>query len=97
MLHELVDRKIRDERKNAEWAVAAASDEIAKLSNGIVPGSVSFKLYDTYGFPLDLTRVIAEENSLAVDEPGFEKCMDRQRAESRSRSRLSTPRPGRPV
>jgi alanyl-tRNA synthetase len=46
-------------------------------------GDVAFKLYDTYGFPLDLTRVICAEKGITINEVGFEKCMDRQRAESR--------------
>jgi alanyl-tRNA synthetase len=40
-------------------------------------------MYDTYGFPLDLTRMICAEKGISIDEAGFEKCMDRQRAESR--------------
>lgn len=59
-------------------------EETSRLgSSKILPGEVAFKLYDTYGFPLDLTRVICSEKQLVVDEPGFEKAMDRQRTESR--------------
>ncbi len=47
-----------------------------------VDGQLAFKLYDTYGFPLDLTRVIAEQHSLSVDEDGFAKAMDEQRRRS---------------
>ena len=47
-----------------------------------VPGELAFKLYDTYGFPLDLTRVIAEEHGCDVDEAGFERAMDEQRKRS---------------
>jgi len=45
-------------------------------------GTDAFKLHDTFGFPLDLTRVLAEENGLSVDEDGFKVCMERQRAAS---------------
>jgi len=45
-----------------------------------IAGEVAFKLYDTYGFPLDLTQVIAAESGCAVDEAGFEKLMEEQRA-----------------
>src|SRR5438132_10867790 len=45
-----------------------------------IPGEVAFKLYDTYGFPLDLTQVIAAESGCTVDEAGFEKLMEEQRA-----------------
>lgn len=49
----------------------------------IFPGESAFKLHDTFGFPLDLTRVIAEENGGKVDEKGFETAMAKQRSESR--------------
>jgi len=49
-----------------------------------VPGREAFKLYDTYGFPLDLTQVIAEERGYTVDEPGFERALEEQRARSRA-------------
>ena len=65
-------------------------DEATPLVRGVSPkdrlilsGEVAFKLYDTFGFPLDLTRVICGEKGYQVDEVGFEKAMDRQRSESR--------------
>jgi alanyl-tRNA synthetase len=51
-------------------------------ANKQVAGDLAFKLYDTYGFPLDLTRVIAEQRGAEVDEPGFERAMAEQRARS---------------
>jgi len=48
-----------------------------------LPGSVAFKLYDTYGFPLDLTQDALRARALHVDVEGFESAMDRQRAEAR--------------
>src|SRR6185295_6084279 len=47
-----------------------------------IAGELAFKLYDTYGFPLDLTRVIAEQQNLALDEAGFETAMNEQRKRS---------------
>ena len=44
---------------------------------------MAFKLYDTYGFPIDLTRIISEERKFSVDESGFEKAMARQKEQSR--------------
>jgi alanyl-tRNA synthetase len=45
----------------------------------VVPGDVVFKLYDTYGFPMDLTADIARERNLTIDEAGFEREMEAQR------------------
>ncbi|MDF2524275.1 MAG: alanyl-tRNA synthetase, partial [Clostridiales bacterium] len=49
----------------------------------IIPGTFVFKLHDTYGFPLDLTREIAEENGLGIDEAGFKIEMDEQKKKAR--------------
>jgi alanyl-tRNA synthetase len=58
-------------------------DEMGKRPDRVIPGPVAFRLYDTYGFPFDLTRVIAAGNQFTVDEAGFEASMkeQRQRAE----------------
>lgn len=71
--------------KTLERGLALLDEEMSKLSASAhtLPGEVAFKLYDTFGFPLDLTRVICSEKNLAIDEKGFEKAMERQRAESR--------------
>ncbi|UCH09649.1 MAG: alanine--tRNA ligase [Fidelibacterota bacterium] len=54
------------------------------LSSGdVIPGEEAFRLYDTYGFPLDLTELMAREKGLAVDTKGFEKAMGRQRERAR--------------
>ncbi len=49
----------------------------------VIPGEEAFKLYDTYGFPLDLTRIMAEEHNMGVDEEGFDREMEKQREKSR--------------
>jgi alanyl-tRNA synthetase len=54
-----------------------------------IPGEVVFKLYDTYGFPVDLTADIARERGLTVDEAGFEKSMEAQRDRARAASKFS--------
>jgi len=70
--------------KTLERGLSLLDEETAKLGKSKeLPGEVAFKMYDTYGFPLDLTRVICSEKGLSIDETGFEKSMDRQRAESR--------------
>ena len=60
--------------------------ELPKINNGVLPGDVAFKLFDTYGFPIDLTQMILRDKNIAVDVAGFEKCM----AEQKERSRADT-------
>jgi len=52
----------------------------------LISGQDAFKLYDTYGFPLDLTKLMAKEKNILVDEQGFLDCMDQQKERSRSKS-----------
>jgi alanyl-tRNA synthetase len=54
-----------------------------KTKQKVVPGDVVFKLYDTFGFPKDLTADIAAEHGYSIDDAGFEACMDKQRAQAR--------------
>jgi alanyl-tRNA synthetase len=58
-------------------------ENIKSANNKVIPGEIVFKLHDTYGFPLDLTREIAEENNLSIDEEGFEKEMEIQKTKAR--------------
>ncbi|MDT8418863.1 MAG: alanine--tRNA ligase [Desulfuromonadales bacterium] len=61
-------------------------DEIARLNKSdsqVIPGPTVFKLYDTYGFPVDLTADIVEKEGYSLDEEGFEACMEEQRAKAR--------------
>ena len=59
-------------------------------STRVIEGAIAFELYDTFGFPLDLTMLIASENNLKVDEPGFQKEMQQQKNRSRSAAVLDT-------
>lgn len=61
-------------------------NEISKVQNGILPGTIAFKLFDTYGFPLDLTQMILRDKNISVDVAGFESAM----AEQKERSRANT-------
>jgi len=54
-----------------------------------IPGDVVFELYDTYGFPADLSRIIAEEKKLSIDEKGFESEMEKQKQRSKSATSFS--------
>lgn len=60
--------------------------DLSELKGSVIPGNVVFKLYDTYGFPVDLTNDIARERSLTLDEEGFEREMEAQRERARSAS-----------
>lgn len=65
-------------------------DQIAQeLHSNIIPGDIVFKLYDTYGFPADLTADIARERQLLIDYEGFETAMTEQRARSRQASQFT--------
>jgi len=57
--------------------------ELAKVANHQLSGEVAFKLYDTFGFPLDLTADVCRERDITIDEAGFNRCMDAQRQRSR--------------
>ena len=78
-----VERLLKQEEerfaKTIEHGLAILNEAIKQLSGKIIPGTTAFKLYDTYGFPVDLTADIAREQGLSVDMEGFEKAMDEQR------------------
>ena len=72
-------------RRTLDKGLAILEEEMARLAKTkerVVPGKVAFQLYDTFGFPMDLTRVIAAERGLSVDEAGFDRHMAEQRARS---------------
>lgn len=72
--------------KTLEHGLKILEQDLLELKGTVVPGDVVFKLYDTYGFPMDLTADIARERSLTVDEAGFEREMEAQRVRARSAS-----------
>ncbi|MCX2544866.1 alanine--tRNA ligase [Pseudomonas sp. COW5] len=72
--------------KTLEQGLKILEQDLAELKGDVVPGDVVFKLYDTYGFPMDLTADIARERSLTIDEAGFEREMEAQRVRARSAS-----------
>ena len=61
--------------------------ELPKVNNNVLPGDIAFKLFDTYGFPLDLTQMILRDKNIAVDVDAFEKCMAQQKERSRADTR----------
>ena len=75
--------------KTLDQGIKILEDAMQSISGDKIPGNVVFKLYDTYGFPVDLTADVGREKGLDVDLDGFEKCMAAQRARARSASNFS--------
>ena len=72
--------------KTLEQGLKILEQDLSELKGSVIPGDVVFKLYDTYGFPMDLTGDIARERNLTLDEEGFEREMEAQRVRARSAS-----------
>ena len=84
---------LKEEKRFAETldqGMKILDDAISNLSGDTIPGDVVFKLYDTYGFPLDLTADIAREQNLKLDEAGFETAMNQQRERARAAGKFAT-------
>ena len=82
----------REELRFAETldqGMAILESAIGALDGNEIPGEIVFKLYDTYGFPLDLTADIARERGLSIDEKGFDAAMAKQRDRARAASKFS--------
>jgi alanyl-tRNA synthetase len=70
-----------------QYGIRVLDEEIERIKEAnetTLPGTVAFKLHDTYGFPLDLTRDICEDKGLGLDESGFHSAMEEQRAKARA-------------
>ena len=76
--------------KTLSQGMTLLEEEVSKLDSNILSGEVIFKLYDTYGFPVDMTSDFARENSLEVDIDGYENLMSMQRERARSSSTFSS-------
>ena len=74
--------------KTLDQGLRILEQDLAELKGSEIPGDVVFKLYDTYGFPVDLTGDIARERELTIDEAGFEAAMEAQRERARSASQF---------
>ncbi len=75
--------------KTLEQGLKLLEGELAQLKGSVIPGATVFKLYDTYGFPTDLTADIARERDLTIDEAGFEKEMAAQRQRARDAGKFA--------
>ncbi|MCO6553415.1 MULTISPECIES: alanine--tRNA ligase [Gilliamella] len=80
--------KIEEEQflKTLERGLSLLDQELAKITGKVLPGDIAFKLYDTYGFPLDLTADVCREKNITIDEDGFNQCMEEQRKRARESS-----------
>ncbi len=92
---EFVAKVVKEEEeaflRTLERGLKRIEDIIAAAGNStVISGRDAFELYDTYGFPVDLTRLIASENKLQVDEAGFEKEMQEQKNRSRAATAIDT-------
>ena len=87
-VEKVLDKEERRFAETLDQGMEILDEAIAGLKGTELPGDVAFKLYDTYGFPVDLTADIARERDLTVDQAGFEKEMESQRQRARAASKF---------
>jgi alanyl-tRNA synthetase len=91
---EFVTKVVKEEEegflRTLEKGLKKIDELISQTSNKTINGKAAFELFDTYGFPIDLTRLIADENNLQVDEEGFEKELQQQKTRSRAATAIDT-------
>ncbi|MGJ0627205.1 alanine--tRNA ligase [Xenorhabdus bovienii] len=90
----LVEQVLKTEEeqfaRTLERGLQLLDEELAKLSGDILDGETAFRLYDTYGFPVDLTADVCRERNIKVDEAGFDVAMENQRRRARESSGFGT-------
>ncbi|WP_423824135.1 alanine--tRNA ligase [Salinisphaera sp. SPP-AMP-43] len=90
--HTQIERVVEQEEQRFSETLSQGmkilEDAIATMAGTEIPGATVFKLYDTYGFPVDLTNDVARERELTIDEAGFEREMDAQRQRARAASQF---------
>ncbi|MGF1698239.1 alanine--tRNA ligase [Vibrio lamellibrachiae] len=90
----IVEKVLRIEEENfsrtLERGMVILNDALDNLEGSVLDGETVFKLYDTYGFPADLTNDVARERELSIDEAGFEKAMEEQRKRAREAGQFGT-------
>ncbi|CAH0208092.1 Alanine--tRNA ligase [Rahnella aquatilis] len=89
MVEQLLKTEEEQFARTLERGLALLDEELAALKGDTLDGEIAFRLYDTFGFPLDLTADVCRERNLKVDEAGFEKAMDVQRRRARESSGFS--------
>ncbi|EMP93965.1 alanine--tRNA ligase [Vibrio cholerae] len=90
----LVEKVLRIEEENfgrtLDRGMSILNDALDQLSGQVLDGETVFKLYDTYGFPADLTNDVARERGFSIDESGFEQAMEEQRQRAREAGQFGT-------
>ncbi len=76
--------------KTLDQGLKILEQDLAQIKGGVIPGDTVFRLYDTYGFPLDLTADIARERGLDIDNAGFEAAMEAQRSQARAANQFGS-------
>jgi alanyl-tRNA synthetase len=89
MVEQLLKTEEEQFARTLERGLALLDEELAALQGDTLPGDIVFRLYDTFGFPVDLTADVCRERNLKVDEEGFEKAMEIQRNRARESSGFS--------
>jgi alanyl-tRNA synthetase len=88
-----IEKTLRDEEqqfaRTLENGMLILDHAITGLSGKVIPGDTVFKLYDTFGFPVDLTADVAREHGLTLDMDGFDKAMEGQRQQARAASQFN--------
>ena len=88
-----VEKVLREEEmqfaRTLENGMQILNQAISDMPGNVIAGETVFRLYDTYGFPVDLTADVAREHELTVDMDGFEKCMEVQRQQARAASQFN--------
>jgi alanyl-tRNA synthetase len=91
---ELIEKVLKTEEeqfsRTLERGMSILNNALSELTSDVVPGELVFKLYDTYGFPADLTNDVAREKNLSIDEEGFQAAMAAQRKRAQQASQFDT-------
>ncbi len=89
----LIEKTLKAEEeqfaRTLERGLSLLDDALTQVKNNMLSGNVAFKLYDTYGFPLDLTADVCRERNIAIDEEGFDREMQAQRARAQANSNFN--------
>lgn len=96
-LHKQIDfvsKVVKEEEESflrtLEKGLKRMDEAIANAQDGVINGEEAFKMFDTYGFPIDLTRLIASERDLSVDEEGFNRFMQKQKDTATAATKIDT-------